>query len=140
MRHPVAVRLLALVAATCVVVGCSAGSGHPAQRRPAHNARQVAAAGKRGAAARTRLVSYHGVHVGVPASWPVVDGIHTGGCGDRYRLWLARLTTTGSDNELAWVAYGKPLTSVAGCGGWGLDAFDANTGHGIESAGWAPGP
>jgi len=321
MRHAAAVRLLALVAAPCLAVACSAGSGHPAQRRAAHNARQAAAAGKRGAAARTRLVSYRGVQVDVPASWPVVDGMHTAGCGepfpgkptayvgpnlggpgamagcpfidlrrlprrdgvwlqpgiapsnartvttrsgtvvrapgrselgpflqvwfhrisiqieigrdprvaraifnsigyapgtpnthaagvcarsadpnampvphrlrhrlvieqhtitmapprpsdrpvmtaaaawsqggprepfDRYRLWLVRYSskypavqnangTTSPDNhdELAWVIYAEPLTSVAGCGGWGLDAFDAITGHGIDSAGWAPGP
>jgi hypothetical protein len=27
-----------------------------------------------------RVVSYHGVHVEVPARWPVVDGMHTGFC------------------------------------------------------------
>ena len=27
-----------------------------------------------------RVVSYHGVHVDVPAGWPVVDGMHTGFC------------------------------------------------------------
>jgi hypothetical protein len=27
-----------------------------------------------------RVVSYHGVHVEVPARWPVVDGMHTGLC------------------------------------------------------------
>jgi hypothetical protein len=27
-----------------------------------------------------RVVSFHGVHVQVPASWPVVDGMHTGFC------------------------------------------------------------
>jgi hypothetical protein len=27
-----------------------------------------------------RVVSFHGVHVEVPASWPVVDGMHTGFC------------------------------------------------------------
>lgn len=28
-----------------------------------------------------RIVSYHGVHVEVPALWPVVDGMHTAFCG-----------------------------------------------------------
>ena len=28
-----------------------------------------------------KIVSYHGVHVEVPASWPVVDGMHTQRCG-----------------------------------------------------------
>jgi hypothetical protein len=59
---------------------------------------------------------------------------------DRYRLWLVRLTTTTSNDELAWVIYAAPLTSVVGCGGWGLDAFNAITGQGIESDGWSPGP
>ena len=30
---------------------------------------------------RWRVVSYQGVHVTVPASWPVVDGMHTWSCG-----------------------------------------------------------
>ena len=28
-----------------------------------------------------RRVSYHGVHLSVPATWPVVDGNHTSSCG-----------------------------------------------------------
>jgi hypothetical protein len=33
------------------------------------------------ASAGHQIVSYHGVHVEVPASWPVVDGMHTIQCG-----------------------------------------------------------
>jgi hypothetical protein len=71
----------------------------------------------------------------------------------RYHLLLtrysakfpARENSDGSEtpenrNVLAWVIYVRPRTAIAGCGGWSLDAFDARTGHGIDSTIWSPGP
>lgn len=42
---------------------------------------------------------------------------------------------------LAWVLYSYPLsTTVAGCGLWGVNVYDAQTGSVVASIGWAPGP
>jgi hypothetical protein len=73
---------------------------------------------------------------------------------ERYRLLLtrysaplpARRTANGSltplnNNELSWVVYAFPYSStVPGCGGWGVDVFDAHSGQEIISSGWSPGP
>jgi hypothetical protein len=71
----------------------------------------------------------------------------------RYRLLLVRYsskypaspgpngTYVPMDRDvLAWVVYSQPRTPIAGCGGWGLDSFNALTGGGISSDGWSPGP
>jgi hypothetical protein len=73
---------------------------------------------------------------------------------ERYRLLLtrysaplpARRTANGSltplnNNELSWVVYAFPYSStVPGCGGWGVDVFDAHSGQELISSGWSPGP
>jgi hypothetical protein len=59
-----------LVLAGCLTAGCGPGA-----------ARTAAAARPHAEAAGWRVVSYHGVHVEVPAAWPVVDGMHAGSCG-----------------------------------------------------------
>ncbi len=73
---------------------------------------------------------------------------------ERYRLILARysgkfparLNPDGSftpeyRNELAWVVYRSPTSpAIAGCGGWGVVAFDARSGQEIGDEGWSPGP
>ena len=55
-----------LLLSSCLAAGCAAGTG-PAAR-----------------AGRWQVVSYRGVHVRVPASWPVVDGMHTAFCGSSF--------------------------------------------------------
>ena len=73
---------------------------------------------------------------------------------ERYRLILARYSATlparknanGSftplnHNELSWVVYAAPYSAtIAGCGGWGMDVYDAHSGEQVISSGWAPGP
>lgn len=61
------------VLSLCLAAGCAAGTGPPA--------RMAANRSSPGAASTWQVVSYHGVHVRVPARWPVVDGMHTGFCG-----------------------------------------------------------
>ena len=42
---------------------------------------------------------------------------------------------------LAWVLYSYPLSpTVTRCGLWGVNAYNALTGAGVTSSGWAPGP
>ncbi len=72
---------------------------------------------------------------------------------EHYRLILARyseklparVTPHGlvpiEHDVLAWVVYETPISAkIQGCGGWGVNADNATTGHGITSSGWAPGP
>jgi hypothetical protein len=73
---------------------------------------------------------------------------------ETYRLILARFGSTFPEqathtgpptpilhNRLAWVVYSSPVSpTVSGCGGWGVSVFDAQTGTGITSEGWSPGP
>jgi hypothetical protein len=68
---------------------------------------------------------------------------------EHYRLILARFfaqypaagSTPMNDGQLDWLIYASPISSsIQGCGGWGLDVFDATTGQGVESDGWSPGP
>lgn len=73
---------------------------------------------------------------------------------ERYRVVLSRYSAKfpaldGPDgslipleyNILAWVVYSSPRSpTIAGCGGWGVEAFDATTGGQITSDGYAPGP
>jgi hypothetical protein len=61
----------------CLVAGCTAGGVHPPPAHERHRAPRAAAAG-------WQVVSYHGVHVSVPAAWPVVDGMHTLFCGSPF--------------------------------------------------------
>jgi hypothetical protein len=45
------------------------------------------------------------------------------------------------ENVFAWVVYASPETpGISGCGGWGVDVFNARTGGAIISSGWSPGP
>jgi hypothetical protein len=78
---------LIAVAATVLVAGCSAGSG-PARTAHAGPAGRGGHAGQVAHVAVAdhgwQVVSYHGVHVTVPASWPVLDGMHTVLCGDPF--------------------------------------------------------
>jgi hypothetical protein len=65
------IRLWLPLIALCVTAGCSASAGSvPAAKA---SSPQVPNG--------WRVVSYHGVHVEVPAGWPVVDGMHTLFCG-----------------------------------------------------------
>ena len=73
---------------------------------------------------------------------------------ERYRLILARYSaklpakqnpdgslTPLNQNELAWVIYTAPYGApIAGCGGWGVDVFDALSGQEVILHGWSPGP
>lgn len=44
-------------------------------------------------------------------------------------------------NVLTWVIYGVPRSpNIAGCGRWGVQVFDANSGQSLIASGWAPGP
>jgi hypothetical protein len=46
-----------------------------------------------------------------------------------------------NQNQLAWIIYSVPTSpTIAGCGHWGLEVFDAATGHGIESSAYGRGP
>jgi hypothetical protein len=57
---------LVLFVVACSVAGCSG---------PGHSSTQTSLE------VRLKLVSYHGVHVDVPSSWPVLTGMQTGFCG-----------------------------------------------------------
>jgi len=72
---------------------------------------------------------------------------------ERYRLILVRYTakfparqnpdgtfTAVNQNELAWVVYSTPYSATQGCGIWGLDVFDAQTGQPQGGGSWSPGP
>jgi hypothetical protein len=72
---------------------------------------------------------------------------------DRYRLLLVRYSSRFPARPgpggtyvpvdrgvLAWVIYSWPRTPIPGCGGWGLDSFNALTDQGISSDAWSPGP
>ena len=73
---------------------------------------------------------------------------------ERYRLILAlysdtlpaRKNANGSftplnHHQLAWVVYSSPYSAtVTGCGGWGMDVFNAHSGQEVTSSGWSPGP
>ncbi|HZU80434.1 MAG TPA: hypothetical protein VE991_11010, partial [Acidimicrobiales bacterium] len=42
---------------------------------------------------------------------------------------------------LSWVVYSVPRSpNISGCGGWGVQVFDATSGEPIIASGWAPGP
>ena len=43
-------------------------------------------------------------------------------------------------NVLAWVIYSMPNTQISGCGGWGVLAYDAQTGENVADEGYGPGP
>jgi hypothetical protein len=103
-----------LLIAMCVTAGCSAGAG------------SAPAAAKRPSAAAAngwRAVSYHGVHVDVPAGWPVVDGMHTLFCGgpfparptafvgpqdNRAPACPAPLPGTSAGRDGIWLQQGSP--------------------------------
>jgi hypothetical protein len=74
MPFAIAGRVLVTLAALGLTAGCT-GGGTPASAPHAARHHQATTA------SRFRVVSYHGVHVTVPASWPVVDGMHTVFCG-----------------------------------------------------------
>ena len=71
---------------------------------------------------------------------------------EHYRLILARYSarfpaevgphglTPTNQNVLAWVVYSAPNTPISGCGGYGVQSFDAVTGASIGIMGYAPGP
>jgi hypothetical protein len=71
---------------------------------------------------------------------------------EHYRLILARYSarfpaevgphglTPTNQNVLAWVVYSTPNTPISGCGGYGVEAFDAFTGESIGIMGYSPSP
>ena len=65
---------------------------------------------------------------------------------ERYRLLLVRFSSKYPDppgyrDVLAWVVYSMPLrTSVAGCGGWSVKGFYAESGTALADDSWSPGP
>ena len=84
------------------------------------------------------------------ASW---SGTNAGDTHEQYRILLTGFSSTYpleptsnghvpmNQNILAWVVSTTPLTTnVPGCGGWGINAVDATTGHPILGASWEPGP
>lgn len=64
-----------VIPAVFVAVGCTGGGGQVASVRH-HATRPV-----RTVASPWKVVSYHGVHVRVPTSWPVIDAMHAPWCG-----------------------------------------------------------
>jgi len=74
VRHATQICSWTLLITMCATAtaGCSASAGSAPAAAKGHSA---------AAAIEWRAVSYHGVHVEVPAGWPVVDGMHTLFCG-----------------------------------------------------------
>jgi len=70
VRHATQICSWTLLITMCATAtaGCSASAGSAPAAAKGHSA---------AAAIEWRAVSYHGVHVEVPAGWPVVDGMHT---------------------------------------------------------------
>ena len=64
-----------LLLSLCLAAGCAAA---------AVPAAGTAAGRSASGAGQWQVVSYRGVHVTVPASWPVVDGMHTAFCGSPF--------------------------------------------------------
>ena len=97
----------------CLAAGCAAGTG------PA--ARTAAGSSPAAGAGRSQIVSYRGVHVRVPASWPVVDGMHTAFCGSPFPAAATAFTgpnlngppgcpmpRPGPPRDGVWLAPGSP--------------------------------
>jgi hypothetical protein len=73
---------------------------------------------------------------------------------ERYRLLLVRYSSKypaipsspaapvpADHRVLAWVVYSEPFsTAAAGCGSWGVYAFDATTSQGMVDSSWSLGP
>ncbi len=93
--------------AFCLAAGCGASTGPAARTQPG---RSPAAA-----AARWRVVSYRGVHVTVPAAWPVVDGMHTQFCGSPFP---ATATAFTGPNENGPPSCPAPRPAMARDGVW----------------------
>jgi hypothetical protein len=81
-RRRLLVATLSAVVAVVAVAGVAvlATSGHDTRRIGVVATPSSAPAATAAPEPGFRLVSFHGVHVEVPASWPVVDGMHTRLC------------------------------------------------------------
>jgi hypothetical protein len=55
-----------------------------------------------------RIVSFHGVHINIPSTWPVVDGVHAASCGSPFAT-----TPTAFVGDPWEIAPACPLPSVA---------------------------